>query len=489
MQVDKREQLAALLRAIPPSQAVALARAVETMQQGDAGNFPIDVVLDALAPALASARRERYMLKPLILTALDPFIADDEATERAPGLLARSVVTPWWEAACLVAPGEFAALQGELDIAARRDDDATLAECGIRARVAAAAAAAEILVQAKSSKAIPAIRRLARSPEDLADSEQIAEILRAGEKLCKSIATVMDLARQSEKMAGSMILDLSPAMVTETKRCYDVLNDGDGSETRLFALAILNRLDKPWHIFRLARTLSWKRDATLVSNTELAVIGQRILHDLDVTATAVDIGNPKSRMSAHLVDFDRLRILVGRYLECAEGLLGEIDLRRDSAWGEAMMRSRGKMRDALEKDRLDSAADVILAVMPERRPADNKQRPGSAKTGPTPPSAEAAMPDAAKASQLLTFIAQRASRHGFSGGARKLLDELCQIIHERGEALIADLRAEPDNAEFRTLLAPAIWLVETIFQDERGRILLRRLKNEQAGSLAQDEVE
>jgi hypothetical protein len=298
----------------------------------------------------------------------------------------------------------------------------------------------------------------------------------------------MGLARRDDKMAGSMILDLSPTMVTETKRCYDILSDGDGSETRLFALAILNRLDKPWHIFRLARTLSWKRDATLVSNTELAVIGQRTLHDLDMTANAVDIGNPKGRMSAHLVDFDRLRALVGRYLECAEGLLGEIDLRRDSAWGEAMLRSRGKMRDALERDRLDAAANVILAILPERRSADTRQRPNSAKGGPTAPSAEPAVPEAAKAIQLLTFIAQRGSRQGFSSGARKLLDELCQTIHERGEDLIGDLRAEPDDAELRAQLAPAIWLVDALFPDERGRILLRRLKNEQGGDAEGDAV-
>jgi hypothetical protein len=59
-----------------------------------------------------------------------------------------------------------------------------------------------------------------------------------------------------------------------------------------------------------------------------------------------------------------------------------------------------------------------------------------------------------------------------------VLDELAQDIHERGEDLIADIRADPGNAALRGLLAPAIWLVETLFQDERGKTLLRRLANE-----------
>ncbi|HXT05305.1 MAG TPA: hypothetical protein VN715_00020, partial [Roseiarcus sp.] len=75
-------------------------------------------------------------------------------------------------------------------------------------------------------------------------------------------------------------------------------------------------------------------------------------------------------------------------------------------------------------------------------------------------------------------IAQRAGRQGFGSGARKVLDELALDIHERGEDLIADLRADPANAALRALLPPAIWLVEALFQDERGKTLLRRLANE-----------
>jgi hypothetical protein len=376
----------------------------------------------------------------------------------------------------MVGQAEFAALQGELDRLALIEDETPLVEFAIRVRGAAAGATAQLLEAMKNSKAAPATRALAKNAEHAADVAQIGDILRAGENLRSAIEAVVDMARRDEKMPATMILDLSPPVVTETKRRYDLLSTGSGTETRLFALAILNRLDKPWQIFRLARALSWKRDATLVANTELAVIGQRLLHELDTMANAVNAANPKGRMSSHLVDFDRLRLLVGRYIDCSEGLLGEIDLRRDSAWGEAMLRSRGKMRDALEKDRLETAANAILAVLPER-PADNKQRSGGAKSdAAAPPSGTTA--EAAKAIQLLAFIAQRAGRQGFGSGARKVLDELAQDIHERGEDLIADIRADPGNAALRGLLAPAIWLVETLFQDERGKTLLRRLANE-----------
>jgi hypothetical protein len=484
MRADKLEQLTALLRAIPPDKAVALARAVETMRQSESGNFPADAVLDALAPALAAARRQRYALQPMALAALDPFLTDDDATERAPGLLARTVIVPWWTAIGLVAAGDFATLQAELDRLARRDDETPLAEFAVRVRTAAATATAQLLEQMKSGTASPAVRALVQTARQRADIEQIGEILGAGETLRAAIEAVMDLARRDQKMEGSVILDLSPTIVTETKRCYEALSAGSGVETRLFALAILNRLDKPWHIFRLARALSWKRDATLVANTELAVIGQRLLHNLDATASAVNAANPKGRMSAHLVDFDLLRALIGRYIEGAEGLLGEIDLRRDSEWGEAMLLSRARMRDALEEDRLETAANAILAVLPERAPAI-RHRPAN-KSAVAEASVETLMAQAGKAIQLLTFIAHRAGRQGFGSGARKVLDDLTQDIHKRGEDLIADLRAEPENAELRALLPRAIWLVETLYRDERGRTLRRRLNNELAPSPQDD---
>src|SRR6185369_6047716 len=78
MRAENREQLTALLKALPPDRAVALARALETMRQSDPAGFPADAVLDALAPALATARRERCALLPMTCVALEPFLVDED---------------------------------------------------------------------------------------------------------------------------------------------------------------------------------------------------------------------------------------------------------------------------------------------------------------------------------------------------------------------------------------------------------------------------
>jgi hypothetical protein len=450
MRAEKLEQLTALLKAIPPDKAVALARAVETMRRSDPAGFPAKAVLDALAPALATARRKRSALQPMTCVALEPFLVENDSFAGVPGLIARSTIAPWWDALRAAARPVFASLQAELDRLVPTTDDAALDALAIRVRAAAATGTAELIELMKGKKPSPTIKALARHPERVADIQQIGEILQAGEPLRAAIAELVDIADDYERTAGTMILDLSPAIVTEAKRIYDQLSEGGGVETKLFVLAILNRLDKPWHIFRLARALSWQRDATMVAHSELAVIGQRLLHYLDLMATMIDAANPRGRMSSHLVDFDRLRELVGRYVECAEGMLGEIDLRRDSEWGEAILRSRGKMRDTFEEDRMETAAEAILAIIPDR---DGRQR-GAAKPVAAAQPSEAVVAHGLKAIQLLTFLSQRAGRQGFSAGARKVLDELGHDIQKRAENLIADLRAEPGNAGLRELLAP-----------------------------------
>src|SRR5262249_26785150 len=159
---------------------------------------------------------------------------------------------------------------------------------------------------------------------------------------------------QESRLSGTTILDLTPGVVGAAKRCYTELSHGGGNGGRYLGLAILNRLDKPWQIFPLARALAWQPDATLVANPHLGIIGLRLLQDPDRLTGAVQAGNPRGKMSAHLVDFDRLRGLVARYVECAEGLTDEIDMRRDSEWGEMQLRSRTAMREALDEDRLET---------------------------------------------------------------------------------------------------------------------------------------
>jgi hypothetical protein len=472
---EKRQQITELLRAMPPGKAALLARAITAMRASGGGTLPTDFILDALSPALQTARPDRSSLRRMICMPFEPFLTDDAQRDDAVGLIQRTTLMPWWDALTAVAGPEIAALEAEVERSLGADSE--LDALAVRARAAAAGWTASVLTVAADAAVAPSVRALAKNPGSRIMLKQAFEILKEAEPLTAAIAAVMAAAGRDAVLVGGRLIDLTNDVVNVAKQHYGILAARENiTVTRYFALAILNRLEKPWLIFRFTRALALQRDATIVANTEFGGIGERLLADLERAAAMVDAANPKGRMSAHLADFDRLRGLVGRYIDCAEGVLNEIDLRRDSAWGETMLRSRARMREALEEDRLQPAEDAIRAVLAERLPAGpNARRPGS---GAAPPDPAAVLARAEQAIQLLTFIAQRASRQGFASPARKSLDRLVVEIDKCCEDLIADLRLDPTDADARRLIAPAIALVAPLFPRERAEILTRRLNNE-----------
>jgi hypothetical protein len=478
---EKLQQITELLRAMPPAKAALLARTVTALRASGGGSLPTDLILEALAPALRTARPDRSSLCRMICMPFEPFLTNEEQRDEAAGLLPRAMLQPWWEALSAVAAREIAALEAELE--GLLGDDAELDAFAIRARAAAAGWTAGVLTVSAGATVPPSVRALVKHPASRIMLKQAFEILKEAEPLTAAIAAVIAAAERDGVIADDRLTDLPAAVVNVAKQHYGILAASNVTVTRYFALAILNRLEKPWLIFRFTRALALQRDATIVANTEFGGIGERLLEDLERTAALVDAGNPKGRMSAHLADFDRLRVLVGRYIDCAEGVLNEIDLRRDSAWGETMLRSRARMREVLEEERLQPAEDAIRAPLLERlQQAPNTRRPGNAAGAP---SAAAVLARAEQAIQLLTFIAQRAGRQGFGSPARKTIDRLVAEIDKCCEDLIADLRHDPTDEVARRLLVPAIALVAPLFPRERGETLTRRLNNE-LGAVASD---
>jgi hypothetical protein len=461
----KRRQITELLRTMPAGKAAMLARTVTAMRASEGDSLPTDVILEALAPTLGTGRADRSSLPRMICMPLEPFLTDRAQRDDSAGLVQRAMLRQWWDALTAVAASEIAALTAEIE--AHRGDDEALDAIAVQARAAAANWTATVLRLGTGANAAPSVRTFARRPAARIMLKQVFEILKEAEPLTEAIAAVMVAAERDGALAGDRLIDLPTQVVTVAKHHYGILAGSTVMVTRYFALAILNRLEKPWLIFRFTRALALQRDATIVAGTEFGSIGERLLEDLERTAAAVDAANPRDRLSAHLVDFELLRELVGRYVDCAEGVLNEIDLRRDSPWGETMLRSRSRMREALGEDRLRPAQEAIRAVLAERLP--------KARRTAAAPDMAAILARADQAIRFLAFITQRAGRQGFGSPARKKLDALVAEIEKCCEDLLAELRFAPSDAPARRRLEPAIALVELLFPRERGDILARRL--------------
>jgi CheY-like chemotaxis protein len=428
---------------------------------------------DSRSPGSLAARAERCSLKQIASLPLVPFLTH-QAHHNAPGLISISVLPLWWEALLTIAHEQLDPIQDDLDRLLPLDDAIGLEALSqtLRGVVATLTGRLVALLRDPKSSHLPAVKALLRV-DAVAELQMISEILLVAGPLDEAIRK-FDAAVPRDPSGKPRVSEMTPALVSEAKRCYAKLGEG-GVAGRLFVLAVLNRLDKPWQIFRLARALSWNRDASAVSGTELSVIGDRLFFVLDSTATAVDLATAKLRPSPPSSEVERLLALVARYADLDEGLINETTIRRNSPWGLALGRARDKMNLGLGEERLGVIARMIRESL---RP---EAEAGWALAGPglddgVARRIQSAINAAALAVRFLNYVAQRGNKHGFGSPARRVLaelrDEVAAALEKALEALTANSVDRP-SPEF---LERGAMLVEILLPDPRGQKLGSRLK-------------
>lgn len=428
-----------------PAEGGATAAAIPRVAQGDASR----------TNAMATAP-QRCTLQQIAALPLAPFLVA-EGHRRAPGVISEAVLPIWWDALIAIADDHLKVIQGELDRLISTSDTIGLEALnrtllGVVATLTSRLA--EMLQDPRSTHppSVKALVRLGATP----DMKLITEILLVARPLHEAIKT-FNRAQPHESDSKPSIAELTPPLVIEAKQCYAKIGDG-GVAGRLFVVAVLNCLEKPWQIFRLVRALSRNRDASVVSGTELGVIGDRLIFDIDTVVSAIDTATAKLRMRAASADLEKILALIALYADTNEGFLTEIDIRRDSLWGVALLRARARMGNALDESRLRSVADAILAPLEEQQ--------GS----------PAAIDKAGLAIRFLTFVAQRGERHGFATPARRLLKTVREKIAGLIDAALDELRSNPIDGVMPAYLHQAIKLVEVVFEDYQGQALGNRLK-------------
>jgi DNA-binding response OmpR family regulator len=421
----------------------------------------------------SATRAERCSLRQIAARSLAPFLTQD-AHHKAPGLIASAVIPMWWDALLAIARDQINAIQGDLDRLLPLDDVIGLDALAqtLRGVIATLTSRlADLLADTKLSSA-PAIKALARIAAAPA-MKLISEILLVAGPLDEAMEA-FNRGLPDDMDHRVPIADLSPRLVDNAKKCYVRLGEG-GVAGRLFVIAIMNRLDKPWQIFRLAHALSWHGDASVLSGTELSIIGDRLVADLNCIAATVDEAVTKTCTTSAPFDFDGMSKLVERYCEANEGVVGEIQIPSDSSWGEALHGAQAKMVGALAQERLSGIANAVLLPVPERIPP-------APPFGTSPPDDDAArqadfeIRSAGQAIMFLTFVARRGDKHGFGNSARRVLEAVRAKLADRIEAVLDPRRIKRSGGAPPAYLEQAIRLVELLSKDSRGAAIVNRLK-------------
>ena len=102
------------------------------------------------------------------------------------------------------------------------------------------------------------------------------------------------------------------------------------------------------------------------------------------------------------------------------------------------------------------------------------------ETTPAPETIEQAL----RAGKLLMLLAQKGARHGLSSPARATIDGIGNEINNRCDRLFEELSQNPGHPAAAAQIAAIVRVAEALFEDGRGQVMTRRLKNMQRSAVA-----
>ena len=102
------------------------------------------------------------------------------------------------------------------------------------------------------------------------------------------------------------------------------------------------RLERPWEALKLPLFVSRQTGDTLISSTDMGLVGEVLFAELDHHIAAI-------RSARHPVfDADALVSEVAAFAELSMGLVKEVEMRRDGIWGQRLMKSRAAVAETME---------------------------------------------------------------------------------------------------------------------------------------------
>ena len=475
--MDKKlDQLQAALTTLPTGEAVVLARKLETQRALGHESLPTDAILAALRPQLRTAAPQRIpTLRRLAVMGFEDFLSDDDEEKRVPGAIPRRSAVPWWQACERFAPEEIKTYASELARHVGAGDWTGLGRLGVEVWRAAHGWTEAILAGIKNKKLTDAaIRKTLSDAKMQIDFAEIARLLAIAEPLRAALDAVTEVAARHNHAQGRRILDLSPDAVTQAKQQYLTFTEQHGVDSRYVALGLMHRLQRPCEILRLGRALSWNND-TMMRDTELGIVANQLVRKLQALTRSIVAMAPQ-KGTADTVNYDELQQSMLRYIENAEGMVGEFGFHRDSEWGEQILETRNTLAKLFDGERLKPVVTTVLAAMPQKRgtPVRGVMREeADLDMAPAPLAVEQAI----RAARFLMLLVQKGSRHGLSSPARTAIDEVGEEIANRTDRLFDTLQREPRHAIVPSHVEAAARIADTLFEDGRGAVMTRRLKN------------
>ena len=453
---EKIKALSNFLGKLPEQIAARLAKAIEVDRLGDGVLLPHDAILDGLRPILRRGTNIARTATPLRLFCkpFEDLLVSGPRKDKQKGRIARGSVAPVWKwLANTLLPDEHAEYVRTTKAAsyAYHLDEANAAAAGYWTR------ASQAMRKALEGDANRKAARLALNGEAaVADAWEMALLLTAG-----------DAVRELHAILPKHTPVLTEDLVRSLRSIYERLAERAPDSAPYVAVAAMNRLQHPWEALRLPLTISRQTQDTLISSTDMGLVGEILLGDMESHAVQIHAARQP------IFDAGELVRHVAGFAALSNGIVKEIEMRRDGRWGQRLMKDRAAVAEMMESF-IKRAPREILAVMPTLKT-------GSYAGGPRAPDLSRALdPEkiarARRYAELLVGCRPVAAAASFGAALSDARDEVIVALKPYCEDSVKELReAEGERRRIaEQYFEVAAELATQFLSAEEGEFLRRR---------------
>ena len=453
---SKVDLLRGFLGSLPESVAGRLARAVEIDRLNDGKSLPHDLILESLRPTLREGEPTQRMATPMraFCRPFEDLLTNATTATKHKGRIARNSITPVWNwLAQTVIPGPLNAysLAIKMAVMGGRSEEMkakTVEFWNVASR------------EIRSKLDTESGRRVARVALNNAavveDAREMALMLAAGKDVC-----------ELQDRLPRVIPEMTDDIIHAFREIYDRVSQSAPDSAAYLPLIVMSRLEHPWEALRLPVNVSRTAQETLIARTDMGLVGEVLFDTIEAYSAAIREARPNQfsadAVVAHLRGFTTF----------TNGMVKEIELRRDGTWGQRLMKDRTAVAEVMDGF-MERAPREILAAVPTHKS-------GAYAGGPRVPDfTHPADPEktgrALSYAHLIAGCRSLAAAASFGGSLKNADDQIGVELEGYNDSLIRELRSAAGEMRMHAdqYLAVAIELTGILFSAEEGEFLRRR---------------
>ena len=463
---EKTELLRAFLGSLPMGIAGRLARAVEVDKLNNGKMLPHELILESLRPTLRSVDHSQRTQTPMrvFCRPFEDLLSNDPRQKKQKGRIARGSITPVWNwLAQDLIPEQLNAysLAVKTAVMGYRADE-------LRTRTAEFWKSASDALRTKlgSESGRRAARTVLSGDAVVEDAAEMALMLPAGAEICEL----------QDKLPRTLP-SLSEDMVQIFREAYERMATTHPDVAAYLPLVVMSRLERPWEALRLPLAVTRTSQETLIASTDMGLVGEILFAAIETHSTAI------RATKANQFNADALLSNVEGFTTLSNGVVKEVELRRDGVWGQRLIKDRAAVAEVMDGF-MDRAPKEILAALP-------MQKSGSYSGGPkVPDMSRPADPEksdrALSYARLVAGCRRFAAAGSFAASLKRADEEIATALQSYNEEIVRELRAASEEKRLNAeqFAAIATELTALLFSPEEGEFLRRRGRAALSSSMA-----